>query len=63
MGVDMIGEVSDRASEGQAAGVYWAGFTAGSLARKGARGGMRGTGNKVGSDKELMEVGRMVEGD
>ena len=24
---------------------------------------MRGMGNKVGSDKELMEVGRMVEGD
>ena len=32
MGVDRIGEVGDRASEGQAAGVYGAGFTAGSLA-------------------------------
>ena len=28
-GVDGIGEVGDRASEGQAAGVYGAGFTAG----------------------------------
>ena len=28
-GVDRIGEVGDRASEGQAAGVYGAGFTAG----------------------------------
>ena len=27
--VDRIGEVGDRASEGQAAGVYGAGFTAG----------------------------------
>ena len=58
MGVDRIGEVSDRASERQAARVYEAGFTAGSLARKGARDGMRGTGNKVSSDKELTEVGR-----
>ena len=33
MGVDKIGEVGDMASEGQAAGVYVAGFTAGSLAR------------------------------
>jgi len=31
-----MGEDSDRASEGEAAGVYRAGFTAGSLARKGA---------------------------
>ena len=38
MGVDRICEIGDRASEGQAAG---AGFTAGSLARKGARGGTR----------------------
>ena len=29
MGVDRISEVDDRASEGQAAGVYGAGFTAG----------------------------------
>ena len=33
-GVDGIGEVGDRASEGQAAGVYGAGFTAGSMAGK-----------------------------
>ena len=50
MGVDRIGEVGDRACEGQAAGVYRAGFTAGSLAWVGAR-------IKVSSDKELMEVG------
>ena len=47
MGVDGIGEVGDRASEGQAAGVYGAGFTVGSLAGKGARGGTRGTNNTV----------------
>ena len=34
MGVDGIVEVGDRASEGQAAGVYGAGFTAGSMTRK-----------------------------
>ena len=34
MGVDGIVEVGDRASEGQAAGVYGAGFTAGSMAGK-----------------------------
>ena len=34
MGVDGIGEVGDSASEGQAAGVYGAGFTAGSMAGK-----------------------------
>ena len=34
MGVDGIGEVGDRASEGQAAGVYGAGFTEGSMAGK-----------------------------
>ena len=39
MGVDGIGEVGDRANERQAAGVYGAGFTSGSLAGKGARGG------------------------
>ena len=38
MGLDRIGEIGDRASEGQAAGVYGAGFTAGSLARVGALG-------------------------
>ena len=63
MGVDGIGEFGDRASEGQAAGVYGAGFTAGSLAGKGDRGGTRGTGNKVSFDKELLEVRRMAEGD
>ena len=56
MGVDGIGEVGDdRASEGQAAGVYGAGFTVGPLAGKGARGGMRETRNKVSFDKEFME--------
>ena len=34
MDVDRIGEIGDRASEEQAAGVYGAGFTAGTLARK-----------------------------
>ena len=63
MNVDRISEVGDQASKGQVAGVYGVGFTAGSLAGKIARGGMRGTGNKVSFDKELMEVGRMVEGD
>ena len=37
-----ISEVGDRASEEQAAGVYGAGFTAGSLAGKGTRGRTRG---------------------
>ena len=63
MGVDGIGEVGDRASEGQAAGVYGAGFAAGSLSGKGARGGTRWMGNKVIFDKELMEFRRMAEGD
>jgi hypothetical protein len=40
MGVDRICEIGDRASEGQAAGVYGAGLTVGSLARTGARGGL-----------------------
>ena len=47
MSVDGIGEVDDWAREGQAAGVYWAGFTTGSLAGKGARVGTRGMRNKV----------------
>ena len=47
MGVDGIGEVGVWISEGQAAGVYGAGFIAGSLAGKGSRGGTRGTGDKV----------------
>ena len=38
MGVDGIDEVGDQASEGQAAGVYGAGYTVGSLAGKGLRG-------------------------
>jgi hypothetical protein len=59
MGADRIGEVGDRASEGQAAGVYGSGFTTGSLERVGASGGMRGMRIKVSSDKELMEVGRI----
>ena len=60
MGVDRIGEVGDWASEGQAAGVYGAGFTAGSLAGKSVSGGTK---NKVSINKELMEAGRMAEGD
>ena len=44
MGVDRIGEVGNRASQGQAAGVYGAGFTVESLARVGARSGTMGTG-------------------
>ena len=47
MGVDGIGKIGDRASEGQATGVYRAGFTAGSLAGKGARAGTRGMGNFI----------------
>ena len=46
MEVDKIGEVSDRVSEGQAAGVYGTGFTAGSLAKLGARDRMRGQGSR-----------------
>ena len=61
--MDRIGEFGDRASEIQAAGVYGAGFTVGSLEGKGARSGMRGMGNKVSFDKELLEVRRMAEGD
>ena len=37
--------------------MYGAGFTAGSLAGKGPRGGM---GDKVSIGKELMEVGRVA---
>ena len=50
--MDRIGEVADRASEGQAAGVYGTGFRARSLAKVGARDGRWGPGNKAGSDKE-----------
>ena len=45
--MDGIGEVGDWASEGQAAGVYGAGFTAGSLAGKGARVGRGGWGTRL----------------
>ena len=55
--VDGIGEVGDWASEGQAARVYGAGFTARSLAGKGARGGTRGMEDKVSIGKELMGLG------
>ena len=44
-------------------GVYVKGFAAGSLAGKGGRGGTREMGDKVSIDKELMEVGRVAEGD
>jgi hypothetical protein len=63
MGVDGAGEVGDRAREGQAAGVYRTGFTAGSLTRVGARNGMWELGIEVGFDKEFTEVGRMAEHD
>ena len=62
-GVDRIVEGGDSARGGQAAGVYRACFKAGSLARKGAKGGTRRTEDKVSSDKELMEFGWMAEGD
>ena len=54
MGVDRIGEIDDRTSEGQVAAVYGTCFTVGSLARVGTRGGTRRPGIKVSSDKELM---------
>ena len=38
--------------------MYGARFTVGSLAIKGARGGMKRTGNKVSSDKELTQIGQ-----
>ena len=44
--MNRIGEVGDQASDGHTAEVYEA-VRAGSLARNGARGGTRGTGNKV----------------
>ena len=44
-------------------GCMGAGFTVGPLARKGDRSEMRGMGNKVSSDKELIWVGRIAEGD
>jgi hypothetical protein len=62
MGVNRIGDVDNRASEGQAARVYGTGFKAGYLVRIRAQ-EMSGLRPKVGSDKELMEVGRMGERD
>ena len=50
MGADRIGEIGDMTS-GQDAEVYGAGFTAGSLARKGARGD---TFEKFSSDSILV---------
>ena len=61
--MDRIGEVGDWASEGQAIEVYGTRFTAGTLVRVGVRDEMWGQGIKFGSVKELMEIGRMVEGD
>ena len=43
--------------------MYGAGFTMGFWQGKESGAGIRGMGNKVSSDKELMEVGRMAEGD
>ena len=63
MSVDRIFDVGDIVCEGQTARVYRMGFIVGSLTRKGARDRMRGTGNKVISDKELIEIGRMAEGE
>ena len=57
-----IVEVVDRATERQTARVYETGFTVGSLARVGTRDGTWGLGIKVGSDKELTKVARMVGG-
>ena len=62
MGVDRIGEVSVRASDGQAAGVYVTGLTAGSLIRVGVWVGTREPRTQVGSDKELTEVRMVAEG-
>ena len=43
--------------------MYETGFTAGSLARVGARNGTFRPGIKVGSDKEMSEVGKIAECD
>ena len=50
-------------SEGQTAGLYKASFTVGSLARVGPKDGSWGLGIKISSDRKLMEVGSMTEGD
>ena len=47
MGVNRIGEVGDRDSERQAAGVYGIGFTAGSLVRLYSKKGHGGWGLKL----------------
>ena len=52
--------MDNRTSEGQAAGVFAAGFTVGSLAWVGARCGTRGPRIKVRPDKELMKVLRYL---
>ena len=49
MDMDKIGEVGDRANEGQVAGMYETGFTADALARKGIRNGTWGLGIEVDS--------------
>ena len=43
--------------------MYGTGFATGSLARVRTRDGTWGSGIKVGSDKELTEVGKMMEYD
>ena len=44
--MNRMNDISDRASEGLAAGVYGAGFTMGSQTRVRARGGLRGAGDQ-----------------
>ena len=56
MDADRIGEIGDSASEEQAAGVYGAGFTTGSLAGKGARGGTFGTFLSMWHDSDVLEI-------
>ena len=41
MGVNRIDEIGEKASEGHPSGFFGVGFTTGSLARNGARDGMR----------------------
>ena len=57
MSVDRIRQVGDKASEGQATGVYETGFTIVSLAKVEA--GI-GCGSRLFLKKELTEVGRMA---
>ena len=58
-GVDGVSYVDGWTSEGQTAGVYGTGFSAGFLARVGDRDRTWGPGNEVGSD----EVRTMAEQD